>query len=176
MAFLKGDYEEALKHSRALLRKNPTSVDAFENTLDVLVETGRYEEALKTSEEFAAGSPKEIRAHIRSGDLFSLTGKYKEAAAAFRKALELSPKDIDAKLGLGYVMATTGRADESKRLMAEITENYYSRRSKEPRQLLTYGLAFMEADRPHQALDLLVQAAADLNDPAEAILLSLKHI
>ena len=170
VAFLKGDYEEALKHSRAILSKNPTSVDAFENTLDVLVETGRYEEALKTSEEFAAGSPKEIRAYIRSGDLLSLTGKYKEAASAFRKALELSPKDIDAKFGLGYVMATTGRADESKRLVAEITENYYSRRSKEPRQLLTYGLAFMEADRPHQALDLLVQAAADLNDPAEAIL------
>jgi len=106
-AYHAGDYDDAVRGLRALVRADGSDVRARRTLVAVLVETGQYEQA----EQAARGTDSPELA-VALGEVLARVGRVDDAAAAFRRAIEQGASDANtARLDLAVLDQDRGRRD-----------------------------------------------------------------
>jgi len=99
-----GRLDEAARHYRAALARQPDLAEAHCNLAAILIRQGAYEAALEHAARAAAARPELAEAHLNCAVAWSCRRRFVEAEAAYRRALALQPHNGQALSNLGVVL------------------------------------------------------------------------
>jgi tetratricopeptide (TPR) repeat protein len=107
-----GNYEDAERTFRRVLREDAASVRARRGLVEVLTATGEYDEARSVALE--ASEPVGIANTL--GEVLVLSGRLDEADAAFRRAIDgNAPDALTARANLAELLFNRGEIEEAMR-------------------------------------------------------------
>lgn len=106
-----GDFENALQHYRALLRKNELNAQAHNNLGLLYQEKNLLQESARELQRAILIEPRNPGARNNYGVTLLKEGKVDEAMAQFRAVLGLDPQNLDALVNLAIAQGTGGQLD-----------------------------------------------------------------
>jgi tetratricopeptide (TPR) repeat protein len=117
----RGNYEEAERTLRRVLREHATSLGARRGLIEVLATTGEYDEA----QSVALAAPEPVGIANSFGEVLVLSGKLDEADAAFRRAIDGNTADaLTAEANLAELLFNRGELDEAMRRFDRFIDVY----------------------------------------------------
>jgi Tfp pilus assembly protein PilF len=109
-----GDFENALQHYRALLRKNELDAQAHNNLGLLYQEKNLLDESAHELQRAIVIEPRNAGTHNNYGVTLLKLGRSDEAEAEFAAALKLSPRSVDAIVNSGLAQRDAGRPEVAK--------------------------------------------------------------
>jgi tetratricopeptide (TPR) repeat protein len=107
-AFRKGQYSDAIKDYRSILRGNPAAVDARVGLMRALVTTGQYEDAVQAGRD----APNPAAVANATGEALVRLGRLDEADTAFTRAVANADDwSLTADVNLAELMFDRGQID-----------------------------------------------------------------
>ena len=121
----RGEYSEAIRLFRDVLRLAPAHLDARRNLGMALFEMGRTDDALNEFIDVLRQDPKDVWTLVLVANLFFKDKKDLEAAERYyRSALDVNPDDQYARANYGALLAQSGRIDEARQGLRRVIEQY----------------------------------------------------
>lgn len=161
-AYARGDWKEAEKLCRRILKAMPGQFDALHLLGIIAAQTQRTEEAAVLLGRAVAINPNDAAAHSNRGNALQTLRRLEEALASYDRALALKPDHVEACLNRGSALQDLGRLDAAlasydRALMLRpgYVEAHYNR-----------GVVLQDLNRPDEALASYESALA--LDPAHA--------
>lgn len=111
--FDQGQFEEAERLYRHIIRLTPEDPLAYYDLGLALVAQDRYEEAIDAMQTVIRWAPDDSFAHFELGQMQHQQGQFAQAEAAFRTVIRLDPDDALAYDRLSQTLASQGRPEES---------------------------------------------------------------
>jgi superkiller protein 3 len=108
-----GDYAEAERIFRQVIREQPNNANAHKNLGVALSDQGKLEEAIAAYRRALELDPDYAYAHKNLGVALSDQGKLEEAIAAFRRALQFDPDNATAHNNLGFALEQQGKLEQA---------------------------------------------------------------
>ena len=116
-----GNYDDAQRTFRRVLRDDASSLGARRGLIEVLTTQGEYEEA----EGLALAAPEPIGIANALGEVLLLSGKLDEADRAFRRAIDGgAPDALTAEANLAELLFDRGEIDEATRRFDRFIDIY----------------------------------------------------
>ena len=116
-----GNYEDAERTFRRVLREDASSLGARRGLIEVLATTGEYDEA----QSVALDAPAPVGTANALGEALVLSGKLDEADAAFRRAIDGNARDaLTAEANLAELLFNRGEIDEAMRRFDRFIDVY----------------------------------------------------
>lgn len=112
-AYQHGERNEALRISRALLKREPDNAGAHYVFGITQSDLGEPVEALHALERAVALAPEKASFHITLGNLYLHVARDAAAARAFRQALAIAPDSAPAHANLATTLKRLGRLEEA---------------------------------------------------------------
>ena len=109
-----GDFENALKHYRALLERNELNAEVHNNLGLLYQDKGLMDEAVNEFQRAILIDQRYVKAHNNLGVAFLHLGKLDAADAEFRAALASDPGNVESLVNLALAMKTGGRREEAR--------------------------------------------------------------
>jgi len=109
-----GDFENALQHYRALLRRNELDAQAHNNLGLLYQERNLLDESARELQRAIVIEPLNAGTHNNYGVTLLKLGRADEAQAEFAAALKLSPRSVDAIVNLALAQRDARRPDTAK--------------------------------------------------------------
>jgi Tfp pilus assembly protein PilF len=109
-----GDFENALQHYRALLRKNELDAQAHNNLGLLYQERNLLDESARELQRAIVIEPRNAGTHNNYGVTLLKLGRADEAQAEFAAALKLSPRSVDAIVNLALAQRDARRPDTAR--------------------------------------------------------------
>jgi Tfp pilus assembly protein PilF len=106
-----GDFENALEHYRALLRRNELDAQAHNNLGLLYQERNLLDESARELQRAIVIEPRNAGTHNNYGVTLLKLGRADEAQAEFAAALKLSPRSVDAIVNLALAQRDARRPD-----------------------------------------------------------------
>ena len=104
-----GNWGEAERILRELLRREPHDVNALRLMATCAAFAGRFREAERLLQRVVAQAPDYVEAQLDLGRLYKEQHRLAEAVACFEKAIELEPGNFQGHFLLGSVLAPAAR-------------------------------------------------------------------
>lgn len=115
-----GRFEEAEKHFRFVLERDPKLNEVRFSYANLLMQGRRYPEATAQCNAIVETAPNSLRAHNLLGLIELNLRHYSEAEAHFRRCVSIEP-DYRVPLGnLGQALASQGKLDEAEKYFLEM--------------------------------------------------------
>jgi len=111
--YFSGDFDNAEKHCRRLLKMRPSSYEARLYLVRILREKGDLSGAVKLAENMLTDNPQDIRVLRLAAELAGETGKNSEAAAFLDRAAELSAESAMVLLDRARLRWIAGKSGEA---------------------------------------------------------------
>lgn len=121
LALEEGDRENAEKHAREALSKEPEALEAL--TVLSALELLENKPAAEWQAKIAAINPNCAECEARLGRLFVLNRRYVEGIQHYENAVNILPEFWPAKSELGINLMRVGRDQEARKLLVECYEN-----------------------------------------------------
>ncbi|HIF22563.1 MAG TPA: tetratricopeptide repeat protein [Gemmatimonadetes bacterium] len=116
-----GNYDDAQRTFRRVLRDDASSLGARRGLIEVLTTQGEYEEA----EGLALAAPEPVGIANALGEVLLLSGKLDEADRAFRRAIDGgAPDALTAEANLAELLFDRGEIDEATRRFDRFIDIY----------------------------------------------------
>ena len=116
-----GNYEDAERTFRRVLRDDASSIQARRGLIEVLATTGEYDEARCVALE----GPEPVGIANALGEVLVLSGELDEADAAFRRAIDgNAPDALTARANLAELLFNRGQIDEAMRRFDRFIDVY----------------------------------------------------
>ena len=116
-----GNYDDAQRTFRRVLRDDASSLGARRGLIEVLTTQGEYEEA----EGLALAAPEPVGIANALGEVLLLSGKLDEADRAFRRAIDGgAPDALTAEANLAELLFNRGEIDEATRRFDRFIDIY----------------------------------------------------
>ena len=116
-----GNYDDAQRIFRRVLRDDASSLGARRGLIEVLTTQGEYEEA----EGLALAAPEPVGIANALGEVLLLSGKLDEADRAFRRAIDGgAPDALTAEANLAELLFDRGEIDEATRRFDRFIDIY----------------------------------------------------
>jgi tetratricopeptide (TPR) repeat protein len=116
-----GNYDDAERTFRRVLRDDASSLGARRGLIEVLTTQGEYEEA----EGLALAAPEPVGIANALGEVLLLSGKLDEADRAFRRAIDGgAPDALTAEANLAELLFDRGEIDEATRRFDRFIDIY----------------------------------------------------
>lgn len=112
-AYRQGNWAEAERLCRRVVRKRPGQFDALNLLGAIAAQTGRAEDAARLLRRAVAANPNDSQVHHNLGVVLAGLGRLGEALDAYDRALALAPDDVAALSNRGLALAGLGRPDEA---------------------------------------------------------------
>jgi Tfp pilus assembly protein PilF len=109
-----GDFENALQHYRALLRRNELDAQAHNNLGLLYQERNLLDESARELQRAIVIEPRNAGTHNNYGVTLLKLGRADEAQAEFAAALKLSPRSVDAIVNLALAQRDARRPDTAR--------------------------------------------------------------
>jgi Tfp pilus assembly protein PilF len=109
-----GDFENALQHYRALLRRNELDAQAHNNLGLLYQERNLLDESARELQRAIVIEPRNAGTHNNYGVTLLKLGRADEAQAEFAAALKLSPRSVDAIVNLALAQRDGRRLDNAR--------------------------------------------------------------
>jgi Tfp pilus assembly protein PilF len=109
-----GDFENALQHYRALLRRNELDAQAHNNLGLLYQERNLLDESARELQRAIVIEPRNAGTHNNYGVTLLKLGRADEAEAEFAAALKLSPRSVDAIVNLALAQRDARRPEIAK--------------------------------------------------------------
>jgi tetratricopeptide (TPR) repeat protein len=109
-----GDFENALQHYRALLRRNELDAQAHNNLGLLYQERNLLEESARELQRAIVIEPRNAGTRNNYGVTLLKLGRADEAQAEFAAALALSPRSVDAIVNLALAQRDAHRPDTAR--------------------------------------------------------------
>jgi Flp pilus assembly protein TadD len=109
-----GDFENALQHYRALLRRNELDAQAHNNLGLLYQERNLLDESARELQRAIVIEPRNAGTHNNYGVTLLKLGRADEAQAEFAAALALSPRSVDAIVNLALAQRDARRPDSAR--------------------------------------------------------------
>ena len=158
----KGRTDEAIRQYEEAIRLKSDYADAH-NDLGVAVgEKGQADEAIRRYQEAIRLKPSYALAHFNLGVALAEKGQTDEAIRQYQEAIRLKPDFAEAHNNLGYLNAEHGGNLDQARAMIEKAVKL---EPKKAAFLDTMGWVLLKLNRPREALDYLLQAIENSDQP-----------
>ena len=108
-----GNWAEAERLLRELLRQHPRDVNALRLLATCSAHAGRFREAERLLSRALADAPDYAEARVDLGRLFKEQHRLAESIEQFEKAIELEPGNFQAHFLLGSVLAPAARTEDA---------------------------------------------------------------
>lgn len=155
-------YEEARARAKAVLGKNPRSVEAQILLGNATAQLKDLDGAVAQVEEAIRLDPARGLTYTNLGGLHLAKGNPEEAERAFRRAVEVAPASLDARLALANFYWSTARRAEAETELARVIEldakNEPARRALAA--LYLSGGRTADAEKPLKELSEISQSPA----------------
>lgn len=163
-AYTRGDWNEAEKLCRRILKAMPGQFDALHLLGVIAAQTERMEEAATLLGRAVAINPRDAAAHSNRGNALQTLRRLEEALASYDRALALKPDYAEACLNRGSALQDLGRLDEALasydralKLRPDYPQAHYNR-----------GVVLQDLNRQDEALASYERALALNPDHADA--------
>ncbi len=163
-AYTRGDWNEAEKLCRRILKAMPGQFDTLHLLGIIAAQTQRTEEAAVLLGRAVAINPGDAAAHSNRGNALQTLRRLEEALASYDRALALKPDYAEACLNRGSALQDLGRLDEALAsydralmLRPDYPEAHYNR-----------GVVLQDLNRQEEALASYERALALNPDHADA--------
>lgn len=105
VAYMKRDYETAIKHISLAVQIDENNCQYFSNLGEASRRVGKLEDALKAFDRAIVLKPDFLKGHLGAGNTLRDMGKHQEAVSKFRLALAINPNFAEAYhyLGLAFL-------------------------------------------------------------------------
>jgi len=144
-----GDWDEAEKMFRAILRRKPNDPDALRGLGRVLGWKGEFEAGRKVFSTLITSHPKEIAGYIGAGTMEWWDHKYLDAVTIFEKGLVHFPNDFRLEKMIAKSFLLGKYNDEAIKAYEILHESYPNRTSV----LLALGELYQRTGQYDKALD-----------------------
>ncbi|MBI4520532.1 MAG: tetratricopeptide repeat protein [Gemmatimonadetes bacterium] len=125
VAFLAGQYDEAISQYAAAAARNPSSAAPLRGLIAALREVGRYDDAIAAAERFNRANPDSPELWNSLGEVLRLRGRRTEAEAAFNRAITGRASDnLTARLNLALLRRDRGDLAEARRTFDSFIDVY----------------------------------------------------
>lgn len=152
-----GNFEQAERAYREILRRAPENATATQLIGALCVQTDRFGEAVEWLELAVELGPDEPSAHINLGTAYSRSNNLSAAAASYRRALGLDARSTEAHRNLGSVLYKLKEYEDAERHLLIAT----SSQAKPDLDALTYhGLSLLRCGRADEAIGRFQAALA----------------
>lgn len=108
-----GQFAQAERQYRALLRIEPANADALNNLALICLERGHGDEAARLARRAVKTAPQSPEAHCTLGNALQTLNRNDEAILSYRMAIRLRPKMVAAYRNLGLAMLAAGRPSDA---------------------------------------------------------------
>lgn len=163
-AYTQGDWGEAGRRCRRILKAMPGNFDALHLLGLIAAQTGRTGEAVDLLGRAAAINPNDAAVHSNRGNALQALGRLEEALASYDRALALQPGYPEACLNRGSALQDLGRPEAA----LEAYERALALREDYPEAHYNRGVVLQDLNRPGDALASYARALDLRPDYAEA--------
>jgi superkiller protein 3 len=112
-AYRQGNYAEAERIFRDIVRRNPNDAGAHNWLGTALARQGKREEAIVSFRQVLSIDPNNLFAHLVLGQNLAAQGNREEAITIYRQALRLDPNFTEAHTSLGIALIQQGNVEEA---------------------------------------------------------------
>ena len=95
-----GQFEDAIKHFKAVLSIHPNDINAINNLGQTLALQGKYIDAINIFKRALSIKYQDSETHSNIGITFARIGKFKEAVHHFKESIKINPNDHNTRLYL----------------------------------------------------------------------------
>ena len=162
----KGQTDEAISQHQEAIRLKPDFAEAHSNLGIALDKKGRTDEAIHQYQEAIRLKPDDANAYYNLGIALAKKGQADEAIRQYQEAIRLKPDFAQAHNNLGYLWAEHGENLDQARA---VIEKAVKLEPKNAAFLDSMGWVLLKLNRPREALDYLLKAIENSNQPDASI-------
>ncbi len=122
--YAKADYNDALRHFRALADKRPGDVDAIQGIGYIARRQGRWDDALEHERKVITLSPREPSALYDLGESYMMLRRFDEADKQIRRALILDPRNERTIADLSFCLLARGDTAAARRVASGMAASH----------------------------------------------------
>jgi tetratricopeptide (TPR) repeat protein len=162
----KGLSDEAISQHQEAIRLKPDFAEAHSNLGIALDKKGQTDEAIRQYQEAIRLKPDDANAYYNLGIALAKKGQADEAIRQYQEAIRLKPDFAQAHNNLGYLWAEHGENLDQARA---VIEKAVKLEPKNAAFLDSMGWVLLKLNRPREALDYLLKAIENSNQPDASI-------
>jgi len=154
----RGAVDDAMSQMRAAVELDPADPELAVRAGEMALALKAFDTALPHADAAIRLDPKQASAWALRGRVFRRMNQNDRAMADWQRALELSPNDANVLLDVAVLYRERGQSARALAALHHLLDIYPP--GEEPQAaLMLEGLALMDLQRPHQAVDSLLAAA-----------------
>jgi tetratricopeptide (TPR) repeat protein len=154
----RGAVDDAMSEMAAAVRLNAADADLAVRAGEMSLAKKDLDAALRYADEAIRLDPRQANAWALRGRVFRSANQNDRAMADWQRSLELAPNDANVLLDVAVLYRQRGQSARALAALHHLLDIYPP--GEEPQAaLMLEGLALMDLQRPHQAIDSLLAAA-----------------